>query len=60
MGCHKNLMQKLTEEGLTEVTSQEECDVIIAFCPIISLVGTDIQEALCKIPEGNTFISFQT
>ena len=53
-GCHMDLMQQLTEEGLTEVKSQEECDVIIAFCPIISRVGADIQDALSIIPKGNS------
>ncbi|XP_071226368.1 uncharacterized protein [Salvelinus alpinus] len=36
--------------GFTEVMLQEESDVIMAFCPIVSRAGTDIEAALQQIP----------
>lgn len=35
---------------LQEVDSVEKCDVIMAFVPIVSRAGTDIEAALQKIP----------
>uniref|UniRef100_A0A3P8ZCB4 Uncharacterized protein n=1 Tax=Esox lucius TaxID=8010 RepID=A0A3P8ZCB4_ESOLU len=34
----------------TEVNSAEESDVVLAFCPIVSRAGTDIEAALNMIP----------
>ncbi|XP_062407044.1 uncharacterized protein LOC134098105 isoform X5 [Sardina pilchardus] len=39
---------KVTEA--TEVSSVEECDVILAFCPVVSRLGTDVEAALKDIP----------
>uniref|UniRef100_A0A3P8T3H2 Uncharacterized protein n=1 Tax=Amphiprion percula TaxID=161767 RepID=A0A3P8T3H2_AMPPE len=39
-------------EGQTEVTSPEQCDYLLVFCPVASRVGTDISEALDHIPAG--------
>ncbi|KAG5277069.1 hypothetical protein AALO_G00113210 [Alosa alosa] len=33
-------------------TTNSDCDVILAYCPIVSRVGTDIEAALGKIPGG--------
>ncbi|KAJ7984550.1 hypothetical protein DPEC_G00355960 [Dallia pectoralis] len=41
---------------LTEAKSLDECDVIMAFCPIVSRAGTDIESALQKIPVGRPVI----
>lgn len=56
LGSHKELMRRLAQAGLKEVRSPQDADVIIAFCPISSRVGTDIKDALSNIPEGNQFI----
>uniref|UniRef100_A0A8C7HFX5 Uncharacterized protein n=1 Tax=Oncorhynchus kisutch TaxID=8019 RepID=A0A8C7HFX5_ONCKI len=42
--------------GFTEVMSPEQSDVIMAFCPIVSRAGTDIEAALQQIPEGKDVI----
>uniref|UniRef100_A0A3Q1CNR3 Uncharacterized protein n=1 Tax=Amphiprion ocellaris TaxID=80972 RepID=A0A3Q1CNR3_AMPOC len=39
-------------KGQTEVTSPEQCDYLLVFCPVASRVGTDISEALDHIPAG--------
>ncbi|XP_062406366.1 uncharacterized protein si:ch211-245h14.1 [Sardina pilchardus] len=50
MGCHSDLLQRLGMPTL-EVSS-EECQVVLAFCPVASRAGTDIAAAITKIP-GN-------
>ncbi|KAJ7984551.1 hypothetical protein DPEC_G00355970 [Dallia pectoralis] len=40
----------------TKAKSLDECDVIMAFCPIVSRAGTDIESALQKIPDGKPVI----
>ncbi|XP_045067236.1 uncharacterized protein LOC123482717 isoform X2 [Coregonus clupeaformis] len=42
--------------GFTEVMSPEQSDVIMAFCPIVSRAGTDIEAALQQIPVGKPVI----
>uniref|UniRef100_A0A3Q2QJ00 Uncharacterized protein n=1 Tax=Fundulus heteroclitus TaxID=8078 RepID=A0A3Q2QJ00_FUNHE len=49
--AHQSIVKKLTDYGQTEILSLEECDYLLVFCPIVSRVGTDIQEALSKIPD---------
>lgn len=39
---------------LREVSSENDCDVLISFVPIVSRAGTDIQAALEKIPSKYT------
>uniref|UniRef100_A0A669EYH7 Si:dkey-58f10.7 n=2 Tax=Oreochromis TaxID=8139 RepID=A0A669EYH7_ORENI len=34
----------------SKVNSPEECDYLLVFCPIVSRVGTDIEEALNNLP----------
>ncbi|KAM9551946.1 uncharacterized protein ACWYII_030722 isoform 2-T2 [Salvelinus alpinus] len=53
---HKEINRCLTAKGLTEVMSLEESDVIMAFCPIVSRAGTDVEAALQKIPAGKPVI----
>ncbi|XP_071006737.1 uncharacterized protein [Oncorhynchus clarkii lewisi] len=53
---HEEINRCLTAKGLTEVTSLEESDVILAFCPIVSRAGTDVEAALQKIPAGKPVI----
>uniref|UniRef100_A0A8C7KSP7 Uncharacterized protein n=2 Tax=Oncorhynchus kisutch TaxID=8019 RepID=A0A8C7KSP7_ONCKI len=53
---HEEINRCLTAKGLTEVTSLEESDVILAFCPIVSRAGTDIEAALEQIPAGKPVI----
>ncbi|KAM9494106.1 uncharacterized protein Hap1MRO34_004113 [Clarias gariepinus] len=51
MNSHRLFMDRLkTKVKLREVSSVNECDYIIAFVPIVSRAGTDIQAAVEKIP----------
>lgn len=36
---------------INEVTSIQACDITLAFCPIVSRVGTDIEAAIKNIPD---------
>ncbi|KAK6297435.1 hypothetical protein J4Q44_G00320180 [Coregonus suidteri] len=57
LGSHEELIDRLTSKrGLTKVTSLEERDVTLAFCPIVSRAGTDIKAALQQIPAGKPVI----
>eukprot|EP00063_Salmo_salar_P085875 XP_014060710.1 PREDICTED: uncharacterized protein LOC106607836 isoform X3 [Salmo salar] len=57
LGSHKELINRLAaKRHLTEVTSLEESDVILAFCPIVSRAGTDVEAALQQIPAGKPVI----
>uniref|UniRef100_A0A673VVN8 Uncharacterized protein n=1 Tax=Salmo trutta TaxID=8032 RepID=A0A673VVN8_SALTR len=57
LGSHKELINRLAaKRHLTEVTSLEESDVILAFCPIVSRAGTDVEAALQQIPAGKPAI----
>ncbi|XP_067101003.1 coiled-coil domain-containing protein 18-like isoform X1 [Osmerus mordax] len=56
LDSHEDIIRHVNNSGLTKVTSPQESDVIIAFCPIVSRVGTDIEDALTKIPEGKPVI----
>ncbi|XP_071001709.1 uncharacterized protein [Oncorhynchus clarkii lewisi] len=57
LGSHEELINRLAaKRHLTEVTSLEESDVILAFCPIVSRAGTDIEAALQQIPAGKPVI----
>ncbi|MCJ8747208.1 hypothetical protein PDJAM_G00150680, partial [Pangasius djambal] len=38
------------------VISEEECDVIIAFVPVVSRAGTDIDTALQQIPTSQPVV----
>ncbi|GAA6082043.1 uncharacterized protein LOC113660623 isoform X1, partial [Tachysurus ichikawai] len=53
MNAHELFMDKLKSKvKLHEESSKEQSDVIIAFLPIVSRTGTDIQAALARIPRG--------
>nr|XP_046154439.1 uncharacterized protein LOC123995121 [Oncorhynchus gorbuscha] len=57
LGSHKEFINRLAaKRHLTVVTSLEESDVILAFCPIVSRAGTDIEAALQQIPAGKPVI----
>ncbi|XP_045576793.1 uncharacterized protein isoform X6 [Salmo salar] len=57
LGSHEELIHRLAaKRHLTEVTSLEESDVILAFCPIVSRAGTDVEAALQQIPAGKPAI----
>ncbi|XP_045062289.1 uncharacterized protein LOC121536066 isoform X2 [Coregonus clupeaformis] len=54
---HIQFMRRLnTTRCFTEVKSPVESDVIMAFCPIVSRAGTDIEAALEQIPTGKYVI----
>ncbi|XP_031437703.1 uncharacterized protein LOC116223811 isoform X2 [Clupea harengus] len=50
------LLSSLDAKKQTEKTSVEECDVILAFCPVVSRLGTDVEAALDKIPDAKPCI----
>ncbi|KAM9494490.1 uncharacterized protein Hap1MRO34_004397 isoform 2-T2 [Clarias gariepinus] len=47
----KDILERLGISPRDKVPSMDECDVILAFIPIVSRAGTDIEAALMKIPE---------
>ncbi|XP_062371960.1 fibronectin-like [Sardina pilchardus] len=53
---HQALKGMLINEGLKEVKSVESCDVILAFCVIVSRVGTDMEAALKEIPDSKPVV----
>ncbi|XP_073348531.1 uncharacterized protein [Pagrus major] len=55
-GAHLEYVERLRGIGQTEVSSPEQCDYIVVFCPIVSRVGKDIGEALENIPGGKKTI----
>ncbi|XP_055729496.1 uncharacterized protein LOC129817924 [Salvelinus fontinalis] len=55
MGSHIQFLRQLGG-GFTEVMSPAHSDVIMAFCPIVSRAGTDIEAALQQIPDGKPVI----
>lgn len=60
MDSHKMFMDRLeTSPNLREVSSLKDCDVIIAFVPIISRAGTDISAAMERIPRKYTEFSLK-
>ncbi|XP_029613044.1 uncharacterized protein LOC115196392 isoform X3 [Salmo trutta] len=58
LDTHIQFMRQLnnTTRCFTEVESPVESDVIMAFCPIVSRAGTDIEAALKQIPTGKDVI----
>ncbi|KAM9339392.1 uncharacterized protein ABDE67_017048 [Symphorus nematophorus] len=55
-GAHKEIVEKLRGRGQIEVSSPEDSDYLVVFCPIASRVGTDIGEALQDIKGGKPII----
>ncbi|XP_072543911.1 uncharacterized protein [Salminus brasiliensis] len=53
LGSDEGFIRKLIDgkPGLKEVSTVEECDVILAFCPVVSRTGTDIESALKKLQQ---------
>ncbi|KAM9339393.1 uncharacterized protein ABDE67_017049 [Symphorus nematophorus] len=51
-GAHKEIVKNLRGIGQIEVSSPEDSDYLVVFCPIASRVGADIDEALNDI-EGD-------
>ncbi|KAF5900221.1 uncharacterized protein DAT39_010058, partial [Clarias magur] len=50
MNSHRHFMDGLKKQvALHEQSSENSCDVIIAFVPIVSRAGTDIQAAVERI-----------
>ncbi|XP_058238266.1 uncharacterized protein LOC131347854 isoform X2 [Hemibagrus wyckioides] len=56
MNCHKNILSHLGISPKNKGISGDQSDVIIAFVPIVSRAGTDIQAALQKIPENRPVV----
>ncbi|XP_076145057.1 uncharacterized protein LOC143127433 [Alosa pseudoharengus] len=49
---HQALKGMLISKGLKEVKNVESCDLILAFCVIVSRVETDMEAALKEIPDS--------
>ncbi|KAM8725614.1 uncharacterized protein AB9X84_002370 isoform 2-T2 [Acanthopagrus schlegelii] len=56
IGAHLEYITNLNRIGQIEVSSPEESDYIVVFCPIASRVGTDVGEALESLPAGKPAI----
>ncbi|KAM9494445.1 uncharacterized protein Hap1MRO34_004365 [Clarias gariepinus] len=57
LGVETDIINRLKSRlPLHEVSSEEECDVIIAFVPIVSRAGTDIEAALKRIQTGRPVV----
>ncbi|XP_010903251.1 uncharacterized protein LOC105030842 [Esox lucius] len=50
LGSDKQFIKKLKKGVLTKAKSPEKANVILAFCPIVSRIGTDIEAAQKQIP----------
>ncbi|CAL8238428.1 unnamed protein product [Lota lota] len=50
LNADNELVKELKAKGRTEVTSLDQCDFILAFCPISTRAGIDIQETLEMCP----------
>ncbi|KAI4785505.1 hypothetical protein KUCAC02_037722, partial [Chaenocephalus aceratus] len=55
-GAHETYVNDLKGLGQIEVISPEQSDYLVLFCPIASRVGTDIGEAMDKIPGGKPIV----
>ncbi|KAJ8009650.1 hypothetical protein DPEC_G00091120 [Dallia pectoralis] len=52
LGAHADLTRRLVRKGRCAVVkSLEECNYVIAVCPIVSRAGTDIEEAEKQLPD---------
>ncbi|XP_076008404.1 uncharacterized protein LOC143002263 [Genypterus blacodes] len=51
LGAHTPIVKELCDRGALSVESSEECDVIICFCPVASLVGVDVASAMASLSE---------
>ncbi|KAM9494349.1 uncharacterized protein Hap1MRO34_004285 [Clarias gariepinus] len=57
LNFHQEFLKRLRQRlQLTETSSVDHCDFIIAFVPLVSRAGTDIQAALQKIPTGKPVV----
>uniref|UniRef100_W5LYT4 Uncharacterized protein n=1 Tax=Lepisosteus oculatus TaxID=7918 RepID=W5LYT4_LEPOC len=51
LGAHLDFIRKIQEHTQIEECSEENCDVIVAFCPVSSRIGTDIDAALLQVSD---------
>ncbi|XP_076126562.1 uncharacterized protein LOC143106223 [Alosa pseudoharengus] len=50
--AHREFIRLVAQKvWVNEVPNIQKCDIILAFCPIVSRVGTDIEAALTRIPD---------
>ncbi|XP_056150626.1 uncharacterized protein LOC130125170 [Lampris incognitus] len=56
LGVHTEFIKKHTHNSQIEVASYMLCGYILAFCPIVSRAGTDIEAAMRVIPAGKPVI----
>ncbi|KAG5280915.1 hypothetical protein AALO_G00065410, partial [Alosa alosa] len=52
LNTHESFKSHLPWGSCKNVSNITDCDIILAFCPVTSRVGTDIEAALRAIPEG--------
>lgn len=48
-GAERQIVAQLKATGQIEVTSTENSDYLVVFCPVSSRVGTDIKDALDNV-----------
>lgn len=53
-GAHQQFLAQLNSQRSKVITTEnlQLCDVILLFCPIVSRVGSDVEAAVKKIPDG--------
>ncbi|KAL2079254.1 hypothetical protein ACEWY4_024998 [Coilia grayii] len=57
LGIHEKIRERILEKAsLTKVPSMEHCELILAFCPIVSSVQLDIERACKRIPDSKAAI----
>lgn len=50
LNSHKDFIACLNQRvHLKEVNTEDECDFILVFCPIVSRAGTDIKAAMKRL-----------
>ncbi|KAJ7983479.1 hypothetical protein DPEC_G00377850 [Dallia pectoralis] len=55
-GAHEDVRSHLITRGCTEVTTEDGCDFVVAFCPIVSRAGTDIEAAEKQLPDDKPVV----
>ncbi|XP_029966827.1 uncharacterized protein LOC115402422 isoform X11 [Salarias fasciatus] len=55
-GAHRSVVEFFGSLGQTEARSPEKADYCLVFCPISSLVGKDVRDAMEHLPAGKAAV----
>ncbi|KAM9355734.1 uncharacterized protein KZ484_013790 [Pholidichthys leucotaenia] len=55
-GAHHAIIAKFRGFGQIQVKNSADCDYLLVFCPVVSRIGTDIEDALNNIPPGKPVV----